>query len=74
MGFGVWEIMIGVLILLLLFGASRIPKLARGLGEGVTEFKKGLKQGKESESNSDEHSEIPSSEEDEDENKQSQSA
>ncbi len=41
------EILIGLLIILLLFGASRIPKLARGLGEGVSEFKKGLKKGDE---------------------------
>jgi sec-independent protein translocase protein TatA len=30
-----------VLVVLLLFGAKRIPELARGLGAGVREFKKG---------------------------------
>ena len=30
-------------IVLLLFGGSKIPKLMRGLGEGVTEFKKGVR-------------------------------
>ncbi len=65
MGFGPWEIMIGILILLLLFGASRIPKLARGLGEGVNEFKKGLKEGQESEESRKEQAEIPSEGEDE---------
>lgn len=60
MGLGIWEIMIGVLILVLLFGASRIPKLARGLGEGVSEFKKGLKEGKET--GEGESPEIPPSE------------
>ena len=35
-----WEIVALVAIILLLFGASRLPKLARGMGEGVREFKK----------------------------------
>lgn len=34
-----WEILALLAIILLLFGASRLPKLARGLGEGVREFK-----------------------------------
>ncbi|MHC4600288.1 MAG: twin-arginine translocase TatA/TatE family subunit [Planctomycetota bacterium] len=41
-GFGMWEILLIVAIILLLFGASRIPELARSLGKGVDEFKKGL--------------------------------
>lgn len=65
MGFGPWEIMIGILILLLLFGASRIPKLARGLGEGVNEFKKGLKEGQQEDDTTGEKAEIPPEGEDE---------
>ena len=65
MGFGPWEIMIGILILLLLFGASRIPKLARGLGEGVNEFKKGLKEGQQEDDTTAEKAEIPPEGEDE---------
>ncbi|MHC4780036.1 MAG: twin-arginine translocase TatA/TatE family subunit [Planctomycetota bacterium] len=42
-GFGMWEILLVVAIILLLFGASRIPELARSLGKGVDEFKKGLR-------------------------------
>lgn len=38
-GLGVGEIIILVLIILLLFGAKRIPNLARGLGKGIKEFK-----------------------------------
>jgi sec-independent protein translocase protein TatA len=41
--FGPWEILLIVAIILLLFGASRIPELARSLGKGVNEFKKGIK-------------------------------
>lgn len=35
------ELIIILVIILLLFGASRIPSLARSLGSGVREFKKG---------------------------------
>ena len=35
-----WEILALLAIVLLLFGASRLPRLARGMGEGVREFKK----------------------------------
>ncbi len=35
------ELIIALVIILLLFGAKRIPELARGLGTGMREFKKG---------------------------------
>ena len=38
--FGATEIIIIVSILVLFFGAKKIPELARGIGEGMTEFKK----------------------------------
>jgi sec-independent protein translocase protein TatA len=44
LAFGPWEIGAILLIVLLLFG-SRIPSMARNLGSGVTEFKRGLKSG-----------------------------
>ena len=44
-GPGGTEILIIGGIILLLFGGSKLPKLMRGLGSGVTEFKKGLKEG-----------------------------
>lgn len=40
---GAGEIMIIVLVILLLFGAKKIPELAQGLGKGMKEFKKALK-------------------------------
>lgn len=42
MGIGIKELLIILVIVLILFGASRIPKLMRGLGEGLREFKKGI--------------------------------
>lgn len=38
-GLGGWEIFLILLAILLLFGAKRIPELARGLGRGIREFK-----------------------------------
>ena len=36
---GGWEIALIALVLLLIFGAKRLPGLARGLGQGIREFK-----------------------------------
>ena len=38
------EIMLILLVILLLFGAKRIPDLARGLGKGIREFKDATKE------------------------------
>lgn len=40
------EWLIVVIIALVLFGGSQIPKLAKNLGQAQTEFKKGLSDGK----------------------------
>lgn len=36
---GGWEIMLIMVVILIFFGAKRIPELARGLGKGLREFK-----------------------------------
>jgi len=41
-GIGPWEILLVFLVVLLLFGAKRIPEIAKGLGKGITEFKRGM--------------------------------
>lgn len=38
--FGGFEVLIVLLVILLFFGAKRIPELARGIGQGITEFRK----------------------------------
>lgn len=40
---GATELIIILLVVLLLFGATRLPKLARSMGEASREFKKGIK-------------------------------
>ena len=42
-GVGAQEILLILLIIVLLFGARKIPEIARGLGKSMSEFKKGLK-------------------------------
>ncbi len=37
------ELIIALVIILLLFGAKRIPELAKGLGSGVREFRRGTR-------------------------------
>lgn len=39
MFFGGYEWVIIVLVIILFFGAKRIPKLARGIGQGIKEFR-----------------------------------
>jgi sec-independent protein translocase protein TatA len=45
MNFGPWEWLIVLGVILLLFGAKKLPELARSLGKSSTEFKKGMKEG-----------------------------
>jgi len=37
------ELLLILLVVVLLFGSTRIPQLGRGLGEGIRNFKRGLK-------------------------------
>jgi len=47
--FGVWQIVLIVALVLLFFGGKKIPEMMRGLGKGVGEFKKGMKDGEDEE-------------------------
>jgi sec-independent protein translocase protein TatA len=40
---GIWEWVLIIVAILLLFGATKLPKLGKGLGEGIRNFKDGLK-------------------------------
>ncbi len=41
---GGWELIVIVFIILIFFGAKKIPELARGLGRGIREFKDATKE------------------------------
>jgi sec-independent protein translocase protein TatA len=43
-GFGGWEVVLILAVVLILFGAKRLPELARGLGSGIKEFKKATRE------------------------------
>jgi sec-independent protein translocase protein TatA len=43
-GLGTSEVVVIMLVILLLFGAKRIPELAKGLGKGIREFKDATKE------------------------------
>ncbi|HVM69881.1 MAG TPA: twin-arginine translocase TatA/TatE family subunit [Gaiellaceae bacterium] len=38
-GIGIWEILILLLVVLLVFGPKRLPEMGRSLGRGMREFK-----------------------------------
>lgn len=46
MNLGAPELLIILLVILLLFGGAKLPKLARSLGEAQKEFKQGIAEGK----------------------------
>ena len=41
---GIWQIVLIVLVVVLLFGGKKIPELMKGLGKGVKSFKDGIKE------------------------------
>ncbi len=49
MNFSGWEILVVLFIILLLFGSTRLPQLAKGMGKSIREFKKGINEGAEDE-------------------------
>ena len=43
MSFGFQELLLILLIVIVLFGATKLPQLGRGIGEGIKNFRRGLK-------------------------------
>ena len=46
-GLGIPELLIILVIVVVIFGASRLPQLGRGMGEGISNFRDGLNKNKE---------------------------
>jgi len=40
---GIQELLVILLIVIIIFGASKLPQLGKGLGEGIRNFRKGVK-------------------------------
>lgn len=57
-GLGVTELIIILVIVLIIFGAGKLPKIAKSIGEGIKEFKKATKE-KESKKEKEEKEEPP---------------
>ncbi|MBN2356719.1 twin-arginine translocase TatA/TatE family subunit [candidate division KSB1 bacterium] len=58
MGIGPTELFVIILLAVVLFGARKIPELARGVGEGIREFKKAARDANESEKSDDKKQQI----------------
>lgn len=43
-GLGMWELVVILLIVVIIFGASRLPQIGEGLGKAIRGFKKSLKE------------------------------
>lgn len=46
-GLGLWEALIVLAIVVLLFGGKKLPELGNSMGKALTNFKKGMKEGNE---------------------------
>ena len=55
-GLGVWELLIVLAIVVVLFGAKRLPLIGEGLGGMITNFKKATKKNKEEQAKIDDNS------------------
>ncbi|NLI82426.1 MAG: twin-arginine translocase TatA/TatE family subunit [Deltaproteobacteria bacterium] len=52
LGLGPWELVIVGGVVVLLFGAKRLPQLGEGLGKSITEFKRAVRDDSPAEKNS----------------------
>jgi len=58
-GLGVTELIIILVIVLIIFGAGKLPKIAKSIGEGIKEFKKATKEKESKEETKEEKKEEP---------------
>jgi sec-independent protein translocase protein TatA len=62
-GIGIWELLILLLVLLLVFGPKRLPEMGRQLGKGMREFKDSVSgSGKDDDHSIDDMAELPPAE------------
>ena len=56
---GIWQVIIIIAVVAILFGAKKIPELARSIGKAKGEFKKGLIEGEKEEEKGEDDQEAP---------------
>ena len=49
MGISIWQIVLVLVIILILFGAGKIPRVMGDIAKGIKSFKAGMKEGEETE-------------------------
>ena len=49
MGISIWQVVLVLVIILILFGAGKIPRVMGDVAKGIKSFKAGMKEGEESE-------------------------
>lgn len=54
-GIGIWQIAIVVVVVILLFGAGRLPRLMGDMAKGIKSFKQGMKEELDTSSDADEN-------------------
>ena len=59
---GLWQVLIFIAIIAILFGAKKIPELARSIGKAKGEFKKGLVEGEKEMDETEKKAESPAKE------------
>lgn len=52
-GFSIWHLLVVLVIVLIIFGGSRLPEIGAGLGKGISNFKEGLAGAKKTDSSPD---------------------
>ena len=57
-GLGIWELLIVLAIIVVLFGAKRLPLIGEGLGGMITNFKSATRKNKEKEAKIDENTTV----------------
>ncbi len=57
-GLGIWELLIVLAIVVVLFGAKRLPLIGEGLGGMITNFKRATKKSKDEQAKIDENSNV----------------
>tara|TARA_B100001123_G_C15022505_1_gene912063 strand:- start:132 stop:374 length:243 start_codon:yes stop_codon:yes gene_type:complete len=63
MGISIWQIVLVLLIIIILFGAGKIPRVMGDVAKGIKSFKAGMREDEDSDADSGDIKEVPKAEE-----------